>query len=207
LKRKPILLKRLLGNHAGGGKRTIGLIGVNRGAGVTYTGMLLAYYFSREKGLRTSYLECNSHLDFSLMQEAYEWNEEDEYSFSLDGITYYKQVTKSQIPDLINSNYDCCIMDFGIDFINARDEFIRCSNKIVVADRAIWNQSKTIEFFKTIVDTRGSMKWICMIPFSNQSEVMELSRIIDKSIDVIPFEPDPTSLSKETCKLFCNLFG
>ena len=51
------------------------------------------------------------------------------------------------------------------------------------------------------------MKWICMIPFSNQSEVMELSRIIDKSIDVIPFEPDPTSLSKETCKLFCNLFG
>ena len=74
-------------------------------------------------------------------------------------------------------------------------------------DRAIWNQSKTIEFFKTIVDTRGSMKWICMIPFSNQSEVMELSRIIDKSIDVIPFEPDPTSLSKETCKLFCNLFG
>lgn len=207
MKRGPILLKKLLANHTHEGKRTIGIMGVNRGVGVTYTGMLLAYYFSTEKRVRTAYLECNNHLDFALMQEAYEWSKEDESSFSLDWISYYKQVTKGQIPDLLNADYECYILDFGTDFINSRDEFIRCSQKIIVADRAVWNQGKIINFLNTIVDIRGSEKWTYMIPYANHTELMELASITDRRFFAIPFEQDPTSLSKDTHKLFYSLFG
>lgn len=207
LRRKPMLFKRLSVSTNHEGKRTIGLIGVNRGVGVTYTGMLLAYYFGTEKRIKTAYLECNKHQDFERLQEAYEWSKEDESSFSLDGITYYKQVSKNQIPELLNEEYNCYILDFGMNYLEYFEEFIRCDIKIVIGDRAIWNQKRMVTFTKSIDIVKGSKHWIHMIPCAGKMSSMGIAKKTGRCIYGIPNEPDPTSLSKETHKLFYNLFG
>ena len=137
MKRKPMLLKKLTAGTYHTDKKTIGLIGINRGVGVTYTGMLLANYFGSEKRIRTAYLECNNHMDFSRLQEAYEWSTEDDNSFSLDKVTYYKQVSANRISEILCDDYDYYILDFGTDYSDYMDEFIRCSNKIIICDSAI----------------------------------------------------------------------
>ena len=53
-----MLLKKLSDSASHREKITIGLVGINRGVGVTYTGMLLASYFGIEKRIKTAYLEC-----------------------------------------------------------------------------------------------------------------------------------------------------
>lgn len=201
-----MLYSKLSVNASHQGRRIIGLIGINRGVGVTYTGMLLAYYFSSEKRNKTAYLECNSHLDFARLQEAYEWSNEDERTFTLDRTTYYKQVAKNQIPEILNDDYDCYILDFGTDYTSFMKEFIRCGNKIIIGDSAIWNQSRMITFLKSIENNKGSKNWTYMIPYADKRLVLGMANETDRCFIGIPFEPDPTSLSKETHRLFHKLF-
>ncbi|HHT88302.1 MAG TPA: hypothetical protein GX002_04755 [Clostridiales bacterium] len=207
MKRKPMLLKKLTAGTYHTDKKTIGLIGINRGVGVTYTGMLLANYFGSEKRIRTAYLECNNHMDFSRLQEAYEWSTEDDNSFSLDKVTYYKQVSANRISEILCDDYDYYILDFGTDYSDYMDEFIRCSNKIIICDSAIWNQSRLFSFLEAAVDIKGSRYWIHMIPYAKRGLVNKLSNKTGKSFYKIPYEPDPTLLSRETHKLFHFLFG
>lgn len=134
-----MLLKRLLESTKYEDKKVIGLIGVSRGAGVTYTGMLLSYYFAIEKRIKTAFLECNNHMDFERLQYVYEWNKEEEKSFSLDRITYYKQVSRVELGEILSDDYGCYIMDFGTDFISWKEELVRCGTKIIIGDQAIWN--------------------------------------------------------------------
>lgn len=206
MKRKPMLLKKLSVAKSHEGKRTIGLIGINRGVGVTYTGMLLANYFSLEKASKTAYLECNNHMDFKRLQEAYEWSKEDEYSFSLDRLTYYKQVSRKQIPSILNRDFDCFILDFGRDFINSMEELIRCDDKIIIGGSAIWNQSRMLALLESIEDIGGGSRWKHMIPCADMRTVMGMTHETGRCFYSIPYEPDPISLSRETQRLFYKLF-
>lgn len=202
-----MLLKKLSKNASYREKITIGLIGINRGVGVTYTGMLLASYFGVEKGIKTAYLECNNHNDFTLLEEAYEWSSENDKSFSLDRITYYKQVTINCIPEILANDYDCYILDFGTDFTGYMDEFMRCSSKIIIGDYAIWNWSRVVLFAKAMEGIKGSHNWIYLIPDAKARFVKLMAKEIKRYCFSIPNEPDPTVLSKETHRLFHSLFG
>ncbi len=64
-----------------------------------------------------------------------------------------------------------------------------------------------VTFLKSIKDIKGSKNWIHMIPFADRREVMKLANITERRFFRIPFEFDPASLSKETYKMFYNLFG
>ncbi|NLJ95983.1 MAG: hypothetical protein GX321_02420 [Clostridiales bacterium] len=203
--KKPMLLRKLKENN-GSERKIIGLLGAHRGAGVTYTGVLIAYFFAVEKGIKTAYLECNNHRDFIRLQNSYEWDDEDDNSFSLDQITYYKQVHKSQIAGILNENYESYIIDFGTDFISAKEDFMRCTSKIIIGDRSVWNLSKTVSFLKNLELIKGSNNWIHMIPCADQRAIVRMRNISGKYFCAVPYEEDPTSLSKRTSKMFHSLF-
>lgn len=207
MKKKQMLLKRLSASISPRNKLTIGLLGINRGVGVTYTGMLLASYFASERRFKTAYLECNNHKDFTLLKGAYEWSNENDSSFSLDGITYFKHVALSRIPEILGDNYDCYILDFGTNYTDAIDEFIRCGNKIIIGDIAIWNQIRMVSFIKDMEGIKGSKHWIHMIPYAKDNLIKRISIETQRCFLRIPYEPNPTSLSRDTYKLFHGLFG
>lgn len=202
-----MLYKKLFGNTSYEEKRIIGLLGVTRGAGVTHTGMLMSYYFSTEKRINTAYLECNNHMDFERLQKVYEWDKEDTKSFTLDRITYFKQVAHNEISEILSDDYGCYILDFGTDFVSWKEEFNRCGTKIIIGDQAIWNLSKMITFLKSLDNIRGSKKWIHMIPCANKRVLMGMTNKTGRDFLRIPYEPDSFFLTKETYRLFQNLFG
>lgn len=202
-----MLLKKLFSNTDYKGKRIIGLLGVNRGAGLTYTGMLLSSYFGTEKRIKTAYLECNNHLDFERLQKVYEWSKEDEKSFTFDLITYYKEVKANDVSEILSDDYGCYIFDFGTDFISWKEEFLRCGTKVIIGDQAIWNQCKVVAFLKSLDNFRGSKEWLYMIPCANKRVLMRMANKTDRSFLSIPYEADPTLISKETHRLFQGLFG
>lgn len=202
-----MLLKKLSDSPSHKEKITIGLVGINRGVGVTYTGMLLASYFGIEKRIKTAYLECNNHMDFVRLKEAYEWSSENNSSFSLDRITYYRQVANNRIPEILGDNYGCYILDFGTDYMDSLNEFIRCGNKIIIGDSAIWNQSRMVSFQKAMDNIRGNDQWIYMIPNAKYGVTKRISSEIMRGCYSVPYEPDPTLLSKEAHRLFYSLFG
>lgn len=207
MKRKAMLLKRLSEGANPRSKITIGLLGINRGVGVTHTGMLLASYFGLEKRMRTAYLECNNHMDFALLRRTYEWTKESNSSFSLDKITFFEQVAYRRIPEILGDDYDCFILDFATDYSDALDEFIRCGSKIIIGDIAIWNQNRLLSFMRDMENIKGSGNWLYMIPYAKDSLIRRLSNEAKGCILKIPYEPDSTILSKDTLKLFQGLFG
>ncbi|HKL79741.1 MAG TPA: hypothetical protein VJ888_04815 [Mobilitalea sp.] len=207
MKKKPILLSKVLANRKSITRKVIGLIGAHQGAGVTYTGIMLAFYMAEEMGRKTALLECNNSHDLDLFENAYEWSSEDTSTYSFGGITCFKSVSDYQIAEILSENYDCIILDFGSDLMRNREEFLRCTTKLVIGGHAWWNRQKTIRFIGTIKSIRGNDTWHYLIPFAGRRELSSMKKELGRPFNAVPYETDPTRLSKETINLFHRLVG
>lgn len=206
MKRKPILLDKVWDGKCKHYREVIGLIGTHHGVGVTYTGLMLAFYMGEELGKKTAFLECNNHHDMSLIQSAYIWSEKEDFSFDFQQITCYKDVSTNFITEIFNDDYDCLILDFGTDFTENRDKFMRCDTKVVIGGRAEWDQQKLVHFVNAIHTTNGNKAWLHFIPCADSKTITKLKYELERNIYAIPFEADPTILSKNAIRLFDELF-
>lgn len=206
MKRKPILFNRLTALQHGMGREVIGLIGTHRGAGVTYTGLMLAFYMGEELGKKTAYLECNAHQDMVLLQNAYEWSKEDAQSFSFHRITCYKEVSSERITGILNEDYECIILDFGVEFLQNREEFLRCSKKITVSGRARWNLQKLKAFTNEVQDIPGSVSWYYFITQAPENSITKIQHEIMRRVWAVPVNEEPTMPSREINRFFGKIF-
>ena len=206
MKRKPILFKKIAKTNQKVGREVIGLIGTHHGAGVTYTGLMLAFYMGEELGRKTAFLECNKHHDMALIQKAYEWSREETNSFSFHLLTCYKDVTPERIAEIFGEDYECIILDFGIDFITNREEFLRCGTKIAVGGRSQWDLLKLTRFIETANAIRGSDTWLYFIPQANDKIVTRVKSEILRSVWSVPATLEPTLPSNETIRFFSRIF-
>lgn len=205
MKKKPILFDRVIGRRHSI-RQVIGLMGVHHGAGVTHTGLLLAFYLGEELGKRTAFLECNCHHDLALVQKAYEWSREEADTFTFHKITFYKDVIPARLPELLNEEYECLILDFGTDFTSNRNEFLRCETKIIMAGSAPWEQEKLSDFLHSIQSIRGSESWHFLTVHAQRRDLLRLNKRTERNIYSIPYNPNPMMPSKYTCQLFDYLF-
>lgn len=206
MKRKPILFNKLALKSGGLHREVIGLIGIHHGAGVTHTGLMLAFHMGEELGKRTAYLECNSHQDMALVQRAYEWTKEETNSFSFHGITCFKEVERSGIPEIFNENYECIILDFGIDFITNKEEFLRCDHKIVVGGSSEWDMIKLLDFSECARVMKGSASWLYFIPYAGIHKIKRIQSEVAGRVYSVPYKEEPTLSSRETRQFFNRVF-
>jgi hypothetical protein len=206
MKRKPILLKKTMGKYHGMGREVIGLIGAHRGAGVTHTGLMLAFYLGEELGKKTAFLECNKHRDMELIFNAYEWSREEAYSFSFRKVTCYRDVTKQQIAEILGEDYECFILDLGADFIDSREEFLQCSTKIVISGRSEWDLQKLTRFVHATENLRASEGWLYFIPQANDKIVTKVKNEVKRKVWSIPYTEEPTIPSHNTNRVFREIF-
>ncbi len=200
--RKPMLYHNIPRNSH---REVIGLIGVHPGAGVTYTGLLLAFYLGEELGRKTAYLECNGHHDFSRLQQAYRWNREDDFSFHFGNNSFHKDVTADKIPFLLGEDYEYILLDFGYALDTSIGEFNRCSRKLVIGGWADWNLSKLSGFIRAAQSIRGYDAWTYLLPYAGERAIRSIQQEFDGRFYSIPMETDPLKPSKETKRLFRRL--
>jgi hypothetical protein len=206
MRKKPILLKRITKNRQGAKREVIGLIGTHHGVGVTYTGLMLAFYMGEELGKKTAFLECNRHHDMALIQNAYDWSSEDALSCSFHRISCYKEVRKSNIAEILSHDYECIIMDFGIDITENKVELLRCNTKIVISGRSLWDLQKLNQFSDTVKSIRGSDNWLYFIPQTNDKTVMKISSDTGYKLYAVPTNEEPTLPSYSINCFFNSIF-
>jgi hypothetical protein len=192
--------------HHGTGREVIGLIGTHHGVGVTYTGLMLAFYMGEEKGKTTAYLECNNHQDMRLLQNSYEWSREERDFFSYHRVTCYPKVNRNQIADIFCEDYDCVIMDFGTDYNNNKEEFLRCSTKIVVSGRSVWDVQKLNDFVEKIQSQLGSDDWFYFIPMASNKLIQNVKSKINRKVFSVPNIEVPVIPSKQINQFFGRIF-
>lgn len=206
MKRKPMLFQKLEGTGQGRVRDVIGLIGTHRGVGVTHTALMLAFYMGEELGRKTALLECNNHRDLELVQEAYEWSRNEAHSFSFHKITCYKEVLPERIPDIYGEGFECLILDFGDDFQKSREEFLRCTTKIVIGGAAEWELLKLHRFVQNAEIHRGCDSWLYFIPQASDRKVIRFSKEISRKVWSVPHVEEPTMPSRISYRFFNHLF-
>ncbi len=184
----------------------IGLIGTHHGTGVTYTGLMLAIYMGEELGKKTAFLECNTHHDFQLLQDAYLWEERGDGAFSFQRITCYKDVSAGQISDILSEDYECFILDFGVNSDCYREELMRCDTKMVIGGKSVWEQRKLGIFMEQMGPVRGSETWLYVIPGMRHKDTAALRKHYGYGVCCVPYENDPTRLNQDTYRFFKGLF-
>ena len=197
MKRSPILLKKLTEDGKGRFREVIGLIGTHRGVGVTYTGLMLSFYYGEELGRKTAFLECNQHHDMSLIQNAYEWSGEEGDCFSFHRITCYKEVRSNRIKQIIGEDYDSIILDFGTDVLENREEWLRCTTKIVVSGQSEWDILKLKEFVMNSQQVHGNEHWLYYLPRGRARIVDILKKDVKRKIWAVPDVKEPTRLDHD----------
>ncbi|HHX11491.1 MAG TPA: hypothetical protein GX731_01615 [Clostridiales bacterium] len=206
MRKGPILLDKVISSNRNKLSRTIGVVGAHQGVGVTYTAFMIAFYLSESLGEETAFLECNSHHDFELIHNAYSWTSENLGSFSFHQLTCFKEVMDKQYGAILNQNYENVVLDFGAGTNTMLDEFLRCSIKIIIGGLAPWNQEKLTEFVSEREELFMNRSIIYLIPSANKSARKRLSRKLYGQIYELPYEREPTMLSKKSCKLFKSIF-
>ncbi len=188
------------------GREIIGLIGSHHGVGVTFTGLMLAFYMGEELGKRTAYLECNSHHDMDLIRCAYDWNNEDEKSFTFHRVTCYSEVTSNQIANIMNEDYECMILDFGTAYKNNREELLRCNTKFVVGGRTSWDIQKLLDFVGEVENLSDITTWKYLVPMANEKHVRKLKKELQTEVQAVPFIEEPVVPSKTINRFWERVF-
>ena len=177
-------------------REVIGLIGTHHGVGVTYTGLMLSFYMAEDRGRRTAYLECNQHQDMMLIRSSYDWSSEEEHSFSFHRVTCYPEVKRDQIATVLNDDYECIVLDFGTDYINNRDELLRCDVKIVMSGKSAWEILKLKNFVNETELISGSDSWLYFIPQASDRVMRIIKKEVDREVIAVPFIEEPVLPSK-----------
>lgn len=199
MKFKSRLLKKTLQGKGVSSREVIGIIGAHRGAGVTHTGIMLAFYLGEELGRRTALLECNNNHDFCILEELYDWPHGDGLSFGFGQITLYKDVTMDMLPNILGDNYEYIILDFGFDFKLNLKELQRCGKKLILGGRSDWERYRLTGFIHTLKAIRGSEGWDYLIPMATENTVSKISKATKRKVWSVPSNEEPMVLSKETC--------
>jgi len=207
MKHKPMLLARLAFRSRDCKRSSIGLIGTHHGTGVTYTGLMLAFYLGGELGKRTAFVECNGHHDMGLIEEAYEWTSSQMNMFSFHNITCYKELSCEQLPSIYGDDYEALVFDFGIDLESNINEFLRCDKKIVLAGRAQWELIKLRNFHQRIRHITGSGSLIYLIRQTDDRTIHRLTAETGSIVMSIPEVADPVMPSRSINRFFAALLG
>lgn len=202
MRHKPMLLRKITAGSLDSARTSIGIIGTHHGTGVTYTGLMLAFYMGEELGKKTAFIECNKHHDMSLIEEAYDWTSMDSNMFSFQNIICYKDVVPEQIPSIYGGDYDTLIFDFGTDFYGNINEFLRCNTKIVVAGKSEWDYIKLRNFYERTNHISGSNNWLYLIQQADVKTIQRLCHETGHKIMSIPATGEPIIPSRSINRFF-----
>lgn len=174
--------------------KTIGIAGVQKGAGVTHLCIMLGNYIRAKLNKNVTILEMNQTGAFEELMEYYSGKHKNEQgfdTFSIAEVTYYYKVEKEMLGLIFNLCKDYVIIDFGEIDEECTKEFLKCNIKIVVGNLNPWNRTKLISYMELFIakDYLGKIKYVSR--FITNDEIRLIKNIYKTNIYAQPFEPDP----------------
>lgn len=119
---------------------------------------------------------------------------------------YYPCVKGTEIPALLNLNYDYLILDMGSQSEADLSEFLRCDRKLILGSLAPWKTYSYQGIFHKFQNVYDVKKGICFLSqWGSLNNDRTFSRAHHISIQNVPFISTPFRLEKQLFVFFDGL--
>lgn len=181
--------------------RTWGIMGTAPQVGTTFMAILLASYMSGLFWKKTAVLELNSSGDFLKIMKQYGESQKEGMYFCHKGVDYYPAALETSITHCLSQDYRCIIIDFGCDYIQGRNEFLRCQKKIVMGSTVDWEIAEYMDFVRwTKRDQEDG--WLYAAVFGSRKNRVKIERMMHISIVQVPFLESPYWIDEAVMRFF-----
>ena len=165
--------------------------------------MALANYAAGGLGEKTAYLEICGHGEISHWKEI----NKDGY-FTDQGVCYYPNLKKEQIPILLNHGYERIIMDFGDEYIAFREELLWCERKVFLLNLNPWQEFDAKKMINNVKDK----SWGEAQPvYAGRNAQKAIKKAVEKECKIavkeIPLIEDPRQVKEEAFSFMDFILG
>ena len=152
--------------------KVTGIIGAGRGTGVTHFSIRAANYFCSWKQRKTAVIQWNSHKDTERMRNFLEASGKEGGRFKKEPfrvleVDFYCQGGPEVLAACMEKKYQEILIDFGEVRDEVFPEWLRCSEKILIADLSEWKLESFLGLF-TEKEKTGK-DWICLTAFETRN--------------------------------------
>lgn len=189
------------------GKKTviIGVLGVNQGAGVTHTAIMMADILSKKNSVALLELNTSKHfLEIGLTIK----NESiiREQKFRYQKTDYYWDIALNAFWMKYRDRYEYIIVDLGsYEQLMDIEEFIRCDIPVVCAQGIDWKLKDLQQFIEKTKRYNPNGSWAYLIPLLDEKSVKkinkEMNNEMNKEIHIklrsLPYNMNPFNPSNE----------
>lgn len=177
---------------------TVGIAGVSRGTGTTFTTMMMAYFQRQVRKEAVAVFEKNysGHLEKFC---------EGEDRGGIRGIDIFArgQSTAGR------KRYSYLFFDYGIQIQKKTGEvpeFSQCSIQFVTAGAALWKQQELLEFVEKNRQVPGNEEWIYLLPFASASAEKDMEHKLHRRVYRVAPEKEWYHMGTENLVLWERLF-
>ena len=190
--------------------QVMGVAGSGRGTGVTHFVIRAANYLCSCRQKKTAILQWNPQKDLEKIRAFLgAGGKEDSRSFKkkdhfrLLGVDYYYEGDPAVLAACMEKKYQEILIDFGEVRDEVFPEWLRCSEKILIADLSEWKLESFLGLF-TEKEKTGK-DWICLTAFGSEIVRKEIERQFRLSVKRIPLSVDAFSVDIQTMEWFADI--
>lgn len=174
--------------------QTIGIMGIDRGNGVTHLSIMMGNYITAKLHKNTAILEMNKSSAFLELKDSYGENinkNQEEKHFKIANVTYYYDMQKDKIGEVYSKGYEYIIIDMGTYNEKKTEEFLKCNIKILIGNLDPWNNKKFICTIESFIAHGKIEKIKYLVQFKEDDMMHQFEKVYQISMYAIPYEPDP----------------
>ncbi len=178
---------------------TIGFIGTEKGVGVTHTALLVAKYFSKQRG-KVAFIEWGDQDAVKMIRRTYEGNplNEDEKiertkPYVFRRVHYYENGDDELLSMIRRKGYQIILIDFGEQKSQTQDIYNQMDIRLVVGRGNDWKYHRIESFYQNLShDLEEKYKdLILILACGTKEEKKHIQHIIKGRIETVSYHKDP----------------
>lgn len=177
-------------------RQSIGLVGSDRGVGVTHTAIAMAVYCRHIMGARSALYEWNETNTFSDIEAICKTKKLDNKSYRLHGIDIYKDGSLGDYLSVAQMDYEYIIIDFGELSEENRTHISRCQRCEYVLSLSEWKIDKSMELLLMPCE-RNKERRDYLTVFGSEENAEKIKRRFRRDIIRLPYSADAFTLSSD----------
>lgn len=113
------------------------------------------------------------------------------------GVHYFTDIYVGKIPEIMNSGYEAVVLDLGVDYVAAREEFLRCDRKVVIGSISPWKISAYEHFFEDVIALENYELWEFLVLFANLLDKKSIQKRYGVHTLSVPWIENPFCLNRK----------
>ena len=175
-------------------------MGLSRGVGTTHMAVSTAACCCGYSGKKTAFIELSGHNEIENLRE-YETGT----PFNIYGVDYYPDVKSDDIYEILNSDYECTVMDLGCVSDRRIKEFAICDRKYVLGIFSPWNEKTLISEMEKLLSDKKINHNVSLMIGGSDSTKKNISRKYDIPVRSLPFVEDAFNVRSKDRAFFNEL--